>query len=231
MSEVCRTDIREIRERLTIDLGTLIRPELEAEGLAGPYILLAGIDPGVTLGEDIGGATCPSMGEIYHDSIEGYEGPGPAMILNPAVPIDMVATAAHELSHRLLAPTLCKDPPSQAYVVAARQCIEQAEWEDFSPEAATLEEELVAARKAHGLDFIRMAIHVSARLCEMRWPLNTTELLFWQEVTSTPSFEFFDALRDECHELRDEPLSAIKSIPPPTGFNSLFESPENYRPF
>ncbi len=152
------------------------------------------------------------------------------MILNPAVPIDMVATAAHELSHRLLAPRLCRELPSESYAVAARECYGQFKWEDFSPEEGTMEEELIAARKAHGLDFIRMAIHVSARLCDMRWPLTTTELLFWEEVTSTRPFEFFDALRDECHDLRDEPLSAIKSIPPPPGFNSLFESPENYRP-
>lgn len=225
------SDIREIRDRLTVDLRRLIRPELEAEGRAGPYILLAGVDPGITINEDIRGLTCPSMGEIYRDSIERYEGPGPAMILNPNVPIaEIVGTVSHEITHRLMAPTLCCDLPSQAYAVAARECIGQVEWEDFSPEAETLEGELIAAREDHSLAFIRMAIHTSCRLCEMGWPLDTFQMLSWREVTNTRSFEFFDCLRDECYDLRNEPLSAIKSIPPPLRLNSLFEPPGNFRP-
>lgn len=225
------SDIRQVRDQLTVDLRKLIRPELEAENRAGPYILLAGIDEGVTINEDIRGLTCPSMSEICKDSITRYEGPGPCMILNARAPIaEIVATAAHEISHRLMAPTLCSDLPSQAYAVAARECIGQVEWEDFSLGAETPEAELLAAREAHSPSFVRMAIHISARMCAMRWQLDTFELLSWREITSTPPSAFFDCLRGECYDLRDEPLSAIKSIPPPSGFSSLFESPKNFRP-
>ncbi|APZ96930.1 hypothetical protein [Fuerstiella marisgermanici] len=222
--------IQQIRNRLQTDLRRLIEHELEAENRAGPYILLAVADPGVTLDSDIRGITCPSMSEIYADSIENYQGPGPAMILQHDLPIaEFTAVAVHELTHRLMAETLCNESPSQAYAEAARQCIGRSTWQDFG-ESDTVEAELLAAREAHGLPFIRMMIHVASRMDWRRWPIDTFELLDWREVTNTPSFEFFETLRYECHALRNEPLSVVKALPPPAEFGSLFEPVKNFRP-
>ncbi len=220
--------LRKHCDGLQAALAELIRPELDQHDRGGPHIVL-GSETGLSCDGTFYGLTSPKMGLWLRDEIPNWQN-GPAMLLDDSLiftdcggdveSAELVcnAVAAHELSHCLLVPGLCRD--AGLADERERALFPLAVSESAADYGVDFE------RLHHGPEFIRLAMHVRWRMIQHDWLVPFCDIADWPRYGSHPGERYRMALKDEFRRLQDLPLSEITSIPARDEFAKLFdESP------
>jgi hypothetical protein len=219
-----------LRDRLAADLAACIAPELQAMGAVDIAIITESDLSRVCTG--LHGFYGYNLRDLYADELghRKHAETGPGIVIcdvttakdcaRPATAVEkMIGTAIHETVHAILSPV-----PFGRFDngLSRREFKRIAEHEP--PAAHVLDRrEPEFPIGGHDADFVRLAIHLAARMRARGWEVADDRL--WHPSTCGLSYgrAYRRALQTELESAAELPLTAILRLPPPAEFVDLFE--------